>query len=159
MGYAGPTEPTLDNLQALQHQFLLAVPFENLDIGLGIPISLDIDKIIAKIVGRRRGGFCFECNSLFHALLNDLGYRVHYASARIAENGRFTREFGHMVLIVDLDGPVLVDVGNGQSCRDPIPLDDPMPRSAEGVEYRVRLAPDEYDGNGYALEMSTGDAP
>ncbi len=50
IGYNGPTEPTLDNLQSLQHQFLLTVPFENLEIGLGVPISLDIDDIYGKIV-------------------------------------------------------------------------------------------------------------
>lgn len=159
IGYNGPTEPTLDNLQSLQHQFLLTVPFENLDISLGVPISLDIDDIYGKIVERDRGGFCYECNSLFFLTLQELGFRVHLVSARIVKNEKLTNEFGHMVLIVDIGRPVLVDVGNGQSCRDPIPLDDPTPRIAEGIEYRVRPVQEEYDGEGYALELRTGDAP
>jgi N-hydroxyarylamine O-acetyltransferase len=132
------------------------VPFENLDISTGTLISLNPDRIFTKIVEDRRGGFCFECNGLFFFLLKELGFNVRLCSARIVVDGTPTNEFGHMIIIANLMGPILVDVGNGQSCRDPIPLNDPSPRFAEGVEYRVCPAPGEYDGKGYALELRTG---
>src|SRR2546428_5323302 len=58
----------------LAHQ--TAVPFENLSIHLGEPISLGEDDLIAKIVTRRRGGFCYELNGAFALLLESLGAQV-----------------------------------------------------------------------------------
>ena len=56
-------EPTLATLRTLHEQHLISVPFENLDIHFGVPIVLDQDKILAKVVTRRRGGFCYELNA------------------------------------------------------------------------------------------------
>ena len=91
----------------------------------------------AKIVEARRGGFCYECNGLFAAMLEALGFRVTILSARMALGGRVSPEFGHMVLRVDLDVPYLVDVGNGESCRAPLRFDGANERDAEGKTYRV----------------------
>jgi N-hydroxyarylamine O-acetyltransferase len=63
--YDGSRIPTLANLLELHRTHLLNVPFENLDIHLGRPIVLDEEKIIHKIVERRRGGFCYELNGAF----------------------------------------------------------------------------------------------
>ena len=135
--YTGPREPTLHTLRSLQHAFLESVPFENLDIHIGRRISLDPSWIYEKIVLRRRGGFCYECNGLFADLLASLGYRVSRASARMALGGRVGPEFDHMVILVDLDREFLVDVGNGQSVRDPLSLVGGETSEAEGVEYSV----------------------
>ena len=70
--YSGPTVPTLETLSALHQAHLLAVPFENLDIHLGRAIVLDEEALYDKIVERRRGGFCYELNGLFAALLRAL---------------------------------------------------------------------------------------
>ena len=84
VAYSGPTEPTADNLRRIHHAHMLAVSFENLDISLGRRIVLDEDAIVNKIVVRRRGGFCYELNGAFAALLRALGFRVTLLSARVA---------------------------------------------------------------------------
>ncbi len=144
--YTGSREPTADTLRSLQHAFLESVPFENLDIHTGQKISLDSSWIYEKIVGRRRGGFCYECNGLFAELLAALGYEVSRVSARMALDGKVGPEFDHMVLLVSIDREYLADVGNGRSVRDPLPLEGDETSEAEGVEYRVG---DHVDG--YAL--------
>ena len=137
IAYRGSREPSLDTLRDLQHAFLMRVPFENLDIHLGHEISLSPDRVYEKIVTRRRGGFCYECNGLFTDLLTVLGFRVTVLSARMALGGAVCPEFDHMAMQVDLDAPYLVDVGNGQSCREPLRMDGSNENTSEGYTYRV----------------------
>lgn len=137
IGYSGDTVPTLVTLQGLQRAFLLTVPFENLDIHLGRNISLSPERIYEKIVIRKRGGFCYECNILFHELLSRLGFRVEFLSARIVQGRSVGAEYDHMALIVHLEHDYLADVGNGQSCRDPLRIDGTNRSTAEGFDYCV----------------------
>ena len=137
IAYNGPTKPTLATLGALQLAFLLKVPFENLDIHLRRPIRLSSDSIYEKIIMKNRGGFCYECNILFFDLLKALGFRVEYLSARMVTENGVGPEFDHMVLLVQLDRDYLVDVGNGQSCREPLRIDGTDTASSEGFVYRV----------------------
>jgi N-hydroxyarylamine O-acetyltransferase len=102
--YRGPLEPTAETLRALQVAHLLAVPFENLNIGMGWPIVLDQEALFEKIVVRRRGGFCYELNGLFAALLRALGFEVTMLSAGVARAaGGFGPEFDHLTLLVTAD--------------------------------------------------------
>ena len=151
--YSGPTVPTLDNLQALQMAFLLKVPFENLDIHHGREIELFPESIYEKIVSRRRGGFCYECNILFFELLNALGFQVEYLSARMVKGTAVGPEFDHMVLLVTLEHEYLVDVGNGQSCREPLRIDGKNSATSEGYKYCVAS-----HGNDFALYYQQSDA-
>lgn len=145
IGYTGPREPNPETLAALQQAFLRHVPFENLDIRLGRPIVLDPQRFHAKIVDDRRGGFCYECNGLFRAMLEAMGFEVHYLAAAMLLEQSVPLDFGHMVLRVSLEDEYLVDVGNGQSCLEPLRLDGGSATS-EGIEYEVRL-----HEQGYAL--------
>ena len=121
--YSGPTVPTLETLSALHQAHLLAVPFENLDIHLGRAIVLDEEALYDKIVERRRGGFCYELNGLFAALLRALGFRVVLLSAGVAHaGGGFGPEFDHLLLVVDLQEHWLADVGFGDSFLEPVRL-------------------------------------
>jgi N-hydroxyarylamine O-acetyltransferase len=121
--YYGPRQPSLDTLRNLHRQHLYTVPFENLDIALGIPIVLDPERLYQKIVVRQRGGFCYELNGLFHDLLAALGFKVSMLSACVRrEDGGFGPEFDHMLLKVELPEPWLADVGFGESFVDPLPL-------------------------------------
>ncbi len=126
IGFQRPVPPTLETLRALHYAHLLTVPFENLDIPER-PIVLDEQRFFDKIVRRRRGGFCYELNGLFAALLRGLGFRLTMLSGRV-DNGKGTntplREFDHLALRVDLDQPWLADVGFGESFYEPIPLTD-----------------------------------
>ena len=137
INYNGTASPTIATLKALQLAFLLKIPFENLDIHLGRHIKLSSDSIYEKIIAKNRGGFCYECNILFFELLKELGFRVEYLSARMVTENGVGPEFDHMVLLVHLDHDYLVDVGNGQSCREPLRIDGTKTASSEGYVYRV----------------------
>ena len=119
--YDGQRAPSAEVLRGLHRQHLFTVPFENLDIPLKTPIHLESPLLYEKIVGRRRGGFCYELNGLFCELLIGLGFEVVMLSARVSgENGGFGPEFDHMLLKVELEEPWLVDVGFGDSFVNPI---------------------------------------
>lgn len=110
-------------LAELQVAHLLSVPFENLDIVAGVPISMDLDTIFDKVVRRRRGGFCYELNGLLAQLLEALGYSVTVLSARVVDDEDTEgQEYDHLVLRVELDEPWLLDVGFGDTFREPMPL-------------------------------------
>lgn len=121
--YSGSAQATADTLRAIHYAHMLAVPFENLDIALGRKIVVDEDAFVRKVVERQRGGFCYELNGAFAALLRALGFRVALLSARVArEDGSLSPEFDHLTLRVDLDEPWLADVGFGESFLEPLQL-------------------------------------
>jgi N-hydroxyarylamine O-acetyltransferase len=125
IGYRGPLAPTAETLRALQVAHLQTVPFENLSIHAHQPIVLDDESLFDKVVVRRRGGFCYELNGLFAALLRALGFQVTKLSAGVARgDGTFSPDFDHMALQVDLEERWLADVGFGDSFREPLRLDE-----------------------------------
>ena len=125
IGYRGPLAPTAETLRRLHVAHLLTVPFENLSIHAGEPIMLDDESLFDKVVGRRRGGFCYELNGLFAALLRALGFRVEMLSAGVAKpTGEFSPDFSHMALLVTLEERWLADVGFGDSFVEPLLLDE-----------------------------------
>lgn len=122
-GASAPEAPTLAGLTELMTRHLRAVPFENLSIHLGEPIVLDEPALLDKIVGRRRGGFCYELNGSFALLLEHLGYDVTRLAARVYGDGVAGPLFDHLTLRVDLEEPWLVDVGFGRFVAEPVRLD------------------------------------
>ena len=123
IGYSGSTVPTLGTLRALHHAHMISVPFENLDISLGRKIVAEEDAILKKVIELRRGGFCYELNGAFAALLRAMGFQVTLLSARVARaDGSEGPEFDHLTLRVDLDEPWLADVGFGESFLEPLRL-------------------------------------
>ncbi len=123
IGARRPSVIDADALAVLQERHLRTVPFENLDIHLSVPIVLDEAALFEKIVMRRRGGFCYELNGLFAALLSHLGFAVTVLSARVFDGDGLGPPFDHMALRVDLDEPWLADVGFGRFCHHPLRLD------------------------------------
>ena len=124
IGYSGETKPTSETLRAVHRAHMFSVPFENLDISLGRKIVLDENAFLHKVITLRRGGFCYELNGAFAALLRALGFRVSLLSARVARaDGGEGPEFDHLALRVDLDGPWLADVGFGESFLEPLRLE------------------------------------
>lgn len=119
-----PERADLSSLAELQLRHLLNVPFENLDIHLGVPITLDLSTVLVKLLDNNRGGYCYELNSAFAALLITLGYDVDQVAARVAKvDGGFGRDRAHLALIVHIGGrPHLVDVGFGDAFTSPLPL-------------------------------------
>ena len=143
-------------LAQLQFNHLIAVPFENLDIRQGLKIDLDERRFYEKIVQRRRGGFCYELNGLFHRLLAHLGFSVSIASGRVysAADDRFDREFDHIALLVHLDKTFLVDVGFGDGFRKPIALPG---GSVEDVSGTYRIKPPQPGQEVYLLQRRDTD--
>jgi len=139
LSYTGPTAPTLETLRALHLAHLYAVPFENLDIHIGRKIILDEEKLFDKIVSHRRGGFCYELNGLFAALLRALSFDVTLLAAGVwnLAHQRFDPEFDHLCLLVRLEERWLADVGFGDTFREPLRLDDPGEQIQNGKAYRI----------------------
>jgi N-hydroxyarylamine O-acetyltransferase len=138
IGYRGSRDPTAATLRALHRAHMERVPFENLDIHAGRPIVLEEEALFDKIVRRRRGGFCYELNGLFSALLREMGFRVARLSAGVLnDDGTFGPDFDHMILRVDLGDRWLADVGFGDSFREPLRLDVRDHQVRDGRPYRV----------------------
>ncbi|MEP6817459.1 MAG: arylamine N-acetyltransferase, partial [Marmoricola sp.] len=123
IGATSPARVDPAGLTDLMRRHLLTVAFENLSIHLGEPISLDEAALLDKVVGRRRGGFCYELNGAFAVLLDHLGYDVTLLAARVYGDQGPGPLFDHLTLRVDLDEPWLVDVGFGRFVAEPVRLD------------------------------------
>jgi arylamine N-acetyltransferase len=91
-------------LEAVHRAHAVAIPFENLDVRLGRPIRLDLASLQAKLVAGRRGGYCFEQNTLFAAALEALGFRVTRLAARVRLGAARLLPRTHMLLGVDVGG-------------------------------------------------------
>jgi N-hydroxyarylamine O-acetyltransferase len=139
--YRGALTPSAETLRQLHLAHLLTVPFENLSIHWREPIVLDDATLFDKIVRRRRGGFCYELNGLFAALLRELGFQVTMLSAEVAHGqGGFGAPFDHMTLLVTLERRWLADVGFGDSFREPLLLDQRAPQVQGDEAFRIEEA-------------------
>jgi N-hydroxyarylamine O-acetyltransferase len=134
IGLKGPIEPDLVNLELLQRAHLTAVPFENLDVYAGRGAQTADTWTVAKVVDRSRGGWCFELNGAFAALLTELGYDVKRLAATVLY-GSVSSIPTHLTLEVGLDRPYLVDVGFGDSFIRPLPLDSEGPHDGGTAKF------------------------
>lgn len=142
------------SLARLHRAHLAAIPFENLDIQMGRPVTLDAVSLQEALVLRRRGGYCFQQNALFRLALSALGFTVQAREARV----RFAATLPvpprtHMVLVVPIDGvDWLVDVGFGANgIVEPLPLDG-AETTQDGWTFRV-----EREGRLQVLQRRDGD--
>jgi N-hydroxyarylamine O-acetyltransferase len=146
--YRGALDPTAGTLHAMHRSHVAEIPFENLDVQLGRPIRLDLESLQAKIVGEHRGGYCFEQNALFAAVLHRIGFRVTTLAARVRYHATAPTPRTHMLLKVDLpEGPFIADVGfGGDGPLTPLRLvhDEEQAQqlatfriAAEGAEHRL----------------------
>jgi N-hydroxyarylamine O-acetyltransferase len=138
IGYAGERAPNAAVLDAVHLAHATTVPFENLDIQLGLPVRLDLASLQAKLVRDRRGGYCFEQNTLLAAALGALGFKVTTLLARVRiSDGRVTAR-SHMVLRVAAGGDYLADVGfGGTGLLRPVPLEAGPAWQQFGWRYRL----------------------
>ena len=138
IGYSGPLEPTLDVLRALTELHPAAIPFEAIDVLLDRGVDLSPEAVDAKLIGRQRGGYCYEQNGLFARVLGAIGFDVEGLAANVRwmfDPGVAPGSLTHRVLRVTIDGaPWLADVGFG-SCVPTAPLrldvSDPQPTRHE----------------------------
>ncbi|MET9674792.1 arylamine N-acetyltransferase [Streptomyces sp. NPDC006482] len=122
----GELSPDLRTLTALHRAHVRSIPFENLDVALGRQVPLDVKSLQAKLVRRRRGGYCYEQNSLFAAALERIGFGVAGRGARNRTRGAALLPVTHALLAVETEGQQwLADVGFGwQGPLEPVPLRD-----------------------------------
>lgn len=152
-GHDRPREASLEVLASLQSAHVASIPFENVDVRLGRPIRLDLPSLHRKLVASRRGGYCFEHNTLFCAALRALGFEVATLEARVRPPGA-AAVLGrtHMTLRVDVGGrSFLVDSGFGaEGPQRPVPLDGGVSVEALG---RYRVVP---EGRLQVLQLARG---
>lgn len=127
-------------LNQLQLAHVTHVPYENLDIIKGVPLNLDTEHIFDKIVTRNRGGYCFEVNGLFGALLTELGFKVTHLAARFLRNESTIPLRRHRVLLVECDdGEYICDVGIGSAApRYPLKLQEGIEQRQFGETYKLQ---------------------
>ncbi|MCX2969544.1 arylamine N-acetyltransferase [Streptomyces sp. TRM70308] len=127
-GYAGgELRPDVATLTELHRAHVARIPLENLEIMLDRPVLLDLGALQDKLVRSKRGGYCYEQNTLFAAVLERIGFPVTGLAGRVL-NGEpdAKRAPTHMLLQVEIDGERwITDVGyGGEGPQGPIPLVD-----------------------------------
>ncbi|MFJ8590542.1 arylamine N-acetyltransferase [Streptomyces sp. NPDC093598] len=135
-----PAWPTVDALRELHLRHLQNVPFENLSIHLGEEIVLEEKRLLDKVVGARRGGFCYELNGSFGALLAALGFDVVLLAARVYGDGeRLGIPYDHLALRVRTvdGGDWLADVGFGAHSHLPLALGERGEQEDPGGTFRI----------------------
>ncbi|MEV5650026.1 arylamine N-acetyltransferase [Nocardia sp. NPDC052254] len=143
IGFTAAREPTLETLRALQYAHTTTIPFENVDAVLGHAVRLDLPALQDKLVGARRGGYCYENIVLFAAALERLGFGVIGLQGRVsmgAPRGTI-RPATHALLRVgtaDDERIWLCDVGFGAGPSAPLPLDPDAGETRTG-DWRFRL--------------------
>lgn len=144
IGFTGTARPDLATLTALHRLHLRAIPYENLDVLLGRPVSLAPEAAFEKLVTARRGGWCYEMNGLLAAMLEEIGFSVTRMAGAVmrAERGDVTLG-NHLVLRVDLDRPYIADVGFGDGILEPIPLAF-GPHHCAGYDFRLEHLEDDW---------------
>ncbi len=122
--YQGALKPDYATLEALHLAHATHIPFENLDILLGRPILLDLGSLQSKLVDGQRGGYCYEHNTLFAAVLREVGFSVTPLAARVRHRQTRLLPRTHMCLQVLVDGTDwIADVGfGGEGLLLPVPM-------------------------------------
>ncbi|MFJ3205347.1 arylamine N-acetyltransferase [Streptomyces sp. NPDC086989] len=147
IGYEGPVgedgelRADLGTLYAVHRAHTDAIAFENLDVLLGRPVELGVKALEDKLVHGRRGGYCYEQNSLLAAALERIGFEVCGRGARNRTRGDSLLAVTHAVLVVTVEGERwLCDAGFGhQGPREPVPLARPGTEVVQGEwSYAVR---------------------
>lgn len=150
--------PTLEALRELARRHAMTIPFENLGVLANGAPDLDPAAIEAKLVERRRGGYCYEHNALLLSALRSIGFDVTPLSARVRYGlppGTPTTPRSHMVLCVTLpEGLMLVDAGfGGLTLTAPVHIDTREPQATPLELVRIVAEPD-----GFMLQAKLSEA-
>jgi N-hydroxyarylamine O-acetyltransferase len=145
--------PNLTTLRQLHFLHATQIPFENLDILLGRRISLKSEDLHRKLVDEKRGGYCFEQNTLFYEILKEIGFEVIPCEARVRFGIPAVMPRTHMTLLVTLEGSrYLCDVGfGGEGLLYPVAVSKASQKQFHW-EYRMKS-----EGNVEVLQSLTKD--
>ncbi|MGY4920948.1 arylamine N-acetyltransferase family protein [Streptomyces sp. 900105755] len=160
LGAARPARPTADALRELHVRHLRTVPFENLSVHLGEEIVLAEERLVAKVAGAGRGGFCYELNGAFSVLLTALGFGVTRLAGRVyGAEGRVGIPYDHLALRVRTvdGGEWLADVGFGAHSHHPLAFAERGEQADPGGTFRIAEAgPDEAGAVGGGGDRAVG---
>ena len=156
IGFSGTPAPDRATLEAVQRRHLLAIPYENIDVQLGRPVTTDPAAAFDKLVTRRRGGWCYEMNGLFGWALAEIGFAVTRLASGVMRSAMGEAMVGnHLVLRVACEGgPFLADVGLGSPPIAPVVI-APGEFTAGGLTFRLEAMEDGW----WRLHNSPGAMP
>ncbi|AWV08616.1 arylamine N-acetyltransferase family protein [Marilutibacter maris] len=156
LGFDAPPAPSLDTLGVLQRRHTAAFVFENIASFMHAPVPIDLPALQRKLLHEGRGGYCYELNGLFLALLQQLGFEARALTARVVmgtgEDALTART--HQLALVTIDGVAHVsDVGfGGMVPTAPLRLDTEAAQATAHEPYRLLRR-----GDGYLLSAQVGD--
>lgn len=156
LGFDAPPAPTLETLRQLQLRHTGVFPFENLTTLSGEPVLIDLLSVERKVLHEGRGGYCYELNNLYLALLQSLGFEARGISGRVVmgqpESAWTART--HRLSLVTLDGVRYIsDVGfGGMVPTAPLLLDTAEEQLTPHESYRI-----EQHADGYTLSARVAD--
>ena len=129
IGWEGERRAGLGTLRGVHLAHMRGIPFENLDALRRTAPSLELPDLMAKLVRGRRGGYCYEHNTLLATALRALGFGVTLLAARVVVGAdrMESRPRTHMALLVEVPGDpqrYLADVGFGAigGLLEPVPV-------------------------------------
>ncbi|MGF6163106.1 N-hydroxyarylamine O-acetyltransferase [Pseudomonas sp. 2725] len=143
LGFDAPPAPTLETLRQLQLRHTGVFPFENLTTLSGEPVLIDLPSIEQKVLHEGRGGYCYELNNLFLALLQELGFDARAISGRVVmgqPEGSWTARTHRLSLVIIDDVRYITDVGfGGMVPTAPLLLDTRAEQPTPHESYRIDL--------------------
>jgi N-hydroxyarylamine O-acetyltransferase len=157
IGYTGAQQATSETLHALHRLHPQVIAFENLDALLGRTPRLDLESVFAKLVSARRGGYCYEHNLLFRAVLDTLGFETTGLAARVVwSDPAAMLARTHMMLLVETpDETWLTDVGFGSmTLSAPLLFDTGREQTTPHEVFRIDLI----ERGDFVLRVKLGDA-
>lgn len=157
LGYDTPPAPTLQTLQALQLRHVCTFAFESLSTLMRVPVPIDLPSVEQKVLLDGRGGYCYELNQMFLALLQALGFDARGITGRVVMGGPPDAHTArtHRLSLVTLDGVRYIsDVGfGGMVPSSPLQLDTEAAQATAHEPYRLT-----FDGQGnYTLWAQVGE--
>lgn len=157
IGYTGSRAPTLETLRGLHFAHTMTIPFENLTVLAKRPVVLDLPSLQRKLVAEKRGGYCFEVNGFFAAVLRQLGFDITTLIGRVRWKTPEEVDTGpsHMLSLVELpEGRFIADIGfGGLTMTAPIRFETDVEQETPHEPRRLVA-----HGLGYELQAKLGDA-
>nr|WP_314566667.1 arylamine N-acetyltransferase [uncultured Pseudomonas sp.] len=147
LGYDTPPAPTLQTLQDLQWRHVCTFAFESLSTLMRLPVPIDLPSVEQKVLLEGRGGYCYELNQMFLALLQELGFDASGITGRVVMGGPPDAHTArtHRLSLVTLEGVrYITDVGfGGMVPSSPLQLDTDAVQATAHEPYRLS-----FDGQG-----------
>ncbi|MFT6434270.1 MAG: N-hydroxyarylamine O-acetyltransferase [Candidatus Azotimanducaceae bacterium] len=142
INYSGPLNVDLETLNNIQRHHLLAIPYEDLDVQLGRPLTTNVVSAYDKIVNQGRGGWCYEMNGVLGWALEEIGFDIQRVCGGVNRAERGDEIMGnHLVLLANLGTTYVVDTGFGDGFLHPIPLEE-RAFTERGFEFKLEALAD-----------------